>query len=184
MRIGWAALACVLFMSVLGRAADNPLLKSLDRRIQKEPEYIARRPLYGLLVFGPAAERRVWMVLDKSKPTAALYDVMHVDLNANGDLTEPTERVVGKAEGDTVRFILPDLKDPATGSVHTRFTARVTGAPTPTVMVSLLWKGHFKMGGGYPQDPEDNYLAFGRQVRECARDVGVWRWPVPVPALV
>jgi hypothetical protein len=54
------------------------------------------------------------MVLDHSKPTTERYDLMYVDLNADVDLTEPTERVVGQAEGDSIRFRLPDLKDPAT----------------------------------------------------------------------
>ena len=132
MRSAWASLACILLTPVLGRACDNPVLQNVDRRIQKEPEYIAKRPLYGLLVFGPAAQKRIWMVLDHSKPEAELYDLLYVDLNANGDLTESTERLVGKVEGNDIRFRLPDLKDPATGAVHTRFTARVSGAPGPT----------------------------------------------------
>ena len=33
--------------------------------------------------------------------------------------------------------------------------------PAPTIMVSLLWKGRLKMGGGYPQDPETGYLKLG-----------------------
>ena len=160
MRNAWATLACAVFMSVSSRAADNPLLHNVDRRIDKEPQYIAKRPLYGLLVFGPTPQKRIWMVLDHSKPTAELYDLIYVDLNADGDLTDPTERAVGQAEGDSVRFQLPDLKDPVTGAVHTHFTTRVTGASTPTVMLSLLWKAHFKMGGGYPEDPEDKYLEF------------------------
>jgi hypothetical protein len=113
-----------------------------------------------LLVFGPAAQKHIWTVLDQSKPEAELYDLLYVDLNANGDLTEPTERLVGQVEGNGIRFRLPDLKDLATGAVHTRFTARVSGAPAPTTMVSLTWRDRLKMGGGYPQDPKDGYLTF------------------------
>ncbi len=54
MRNVWTTAACLLMMSVISRGADNPLLQNVDRRIQKEPGYIAKRPLYGLLVFGPA----------------------------------------------------------------------------------------------------------------------------------
>jgi len=99
----------MLLTPVLGRAYDNPVLQSVDRRIQKEPEYIARRPLYGLLVFGPAAQKRIWLVLDHSEPEAELYDVLYVDLNANGDLTESTERFVGQVQGNDVSFRLPEL---------------------------------------------------------------------------
>jgi hypothetical protein len=161
MRIAWTSLACLLLTSVLGRASDNPVLQNIDRSISKEPSYVAKRPLYGLLAFGPEAQKRVWMVFDHSKPGAKLFDVIYVDLNANGDLTESTERFVGKMEGNDIRFRLPDLKDPVTKAVHTQFTARVSSAHAPTIMVSLLWQGRLKMGGGYPQDPENGYLKLG-----------------------
>jgi hypothetical protein len=146
---------------VLVQASDNPVLKNIDRAIAKEPKYVAKRPLYGLLAFGPAAQKRIWLVLDHSKPDAERYDVLYVELNANGDLTEQSERVVGKTAGNEIRFQLPDLKDPITGAVHTRFTARVSSDPAPTIMVSLAWQGGLKMGGGYPQDPENGYLKLG-----------------------
>ncbi len=96
---------------------------------------------------------------------ADLYDVVYVDLNANGDLTEPTERVVGKMAGNDIRFQLPDLTDPITGRVHTGFTARVSGAGAPTIMVSFLdMAGSPQDGrGGYPQDPENGYLKLGEK---------------------
>jgi hypothetical protein len=161
MRIAWTGLACIFLTSVVGRASDGPVLQNVDRVIPKEPKYVGKRPLYGLLVFGPTAQKRIWIVLDQSKPGAALYDVLYVDLNANGDLTEQTERFVGNAEGNDIRFRLPDLNDPVTGAVHTRFTARVSSPPAPTIMLSLTWKGRLKMGGGYPQDPENGYMRLG-----------------------
>jgi hypothetical protein len=161
MRVSWAGPACVLLTAVLGRTADSRDLKDIDRRAPKEPSYTSKRPLYGLLVFGPKAQVRVWMILDHSKPDAESYDVLYADLDANGDLTKPAERFVGQVVGNNVRFRLPDLKDPAIGAVHTNFTARVSGGSDPTVMVSLTWRGRWKMGGGYPQDPENGYLKFG-----------------------
>jgi hypothetical protein len=161
MRGAWAGLACVFLMSTFGQAADTSDLQNIDRQIEKEPAYIAKRPLFGLLVFGPEAQKRIWMVFDRSKPRDEFYDVLYVDLNANGDLTEPTERLVGRVQAGSVRFQLPDLRDPATGAVHTGFTARVSVAPAPTIMVSLSWRDRFKMGGGNPQESEDGYLQFG-----------------------
>jgi len=161
MRTISASLACMLITSSIGRAADVSVLQNVDRAISKEPKYVATRPLYGLLVFGPAAEKRIWMVLDRSKPEIERYDRLYVDLNANGDLTEPAERLAGQLENNDVRFRLPDLKDPVTGAIHTHFTARVSGAAAPTVMVSVTWRGRFKMGGGYPQDPDNGYMNFG-----------------------
>src|SRR6478672_4587729 len=90
---GLAALVSLVLGMSHAAAADLPDLAKIDRSIRKEPKYTAKRPLYGLAVFGPKAEARVWMVLDKSKPDAEDYDVLHVDLNADGDLTGPGERL-------------------------------------------------------------------------------------------
>ncbi len=65
------------------QAAD---LKTVDRHIQREPKYSSGSPHYCLLVFGPKAEARVWLVRDG--------DLLHVDRNGNGDLTEDGEKVV------------------------------------------------------------------------------------------
>ena len=67
MRSSWASLICMLLTSVLVRAADIPVLQNVDRRIQKEPEYVAKQPLYGLLVFGPTAQAH----LDGARPFEA-----------------------------------------------------------------------------------------------------------------
>lgn len=58
-----------------------------DQRLRKEPAYRSRAPKYHLLAFGPQAETRVWLVLDG--------EVLYVDRNGNGDLTEEPERVTG-----------------------------------------------------------------------------------------
>jgi hypothetical protein len=57
-------------------AAD---LETIDRQIGSEPEYRGQ-PKYCLVVFGPEAGTRVWLVLDG--------DTLYVDRNANGDLTD------------------------------------------------------------------------------------------------
>ncbi len=160
MRSALASLAFISVTSVLAQASDVAVLRNIDRHIPKEPKFVAARPLYGLLVFGPAAQKRVWMVLDHSKPNTNRYDVLYVNMNANGDLTEPTERLSGELDNNDIRFRLPEFKDPVTGAVHTRFAIRVSGAAAPTVMVSLTWRGRFKMGGGYPQDPDKGYMTF------------------------
>src|SRR5438045_6460410 len=43
------------------RAAD---LAAIDRTIAKEPIYQTKTPKYCLLVFGPEAKTRMWLVLD------------------------------------------------------------------------------------------------------------------------
>jgi RNA polymerase sigma factor (sigma-70 family) len=72
-------------------------LAKIGRAALKEPAY-AGKPRYGLLVLGPKAETRVWLVIDG--------DVLYVDRNGNGDLTEPGERVAGRRphSPDSVEF--------------------------------------------------------------------------------
>jgi hypothetical protein len=62
--------------------------------------YETKTPKYCLLVFGPEAKHRVWLVLDG--------DTLYVDKNGNGDLTEVGERI--KAPAVT----------PSTSPFHTR----------------------------------------------------------------
>jgi hypothetical protein len=74
-------LLAVLVFSTSAQATD---LSKIERTIKKEPTY-SNKPSYCLLVFGPEAKTRVWVVLDG--------DVVYVDRNGNGDLTEEGERI-------------------------------------------------------------------------------------------
>jgi hypothetical protein len=76
----WALPLLGIGSAVVG-AAD---LSKIDRTLAKEPVY-KNKPKYCLLVFGPEAKTRVWLVLDG--------DTLYVDRNGNGDLTEDGERV-------------------------------------------------------------------------------------------
>src|SRR5262245_41075991 len=75
-----ASALCALSSSAF--AAD---LSRVERVIVKEPSYRSL-PKYCLLVFGPDAKTRVWLVQDG--------DTLYVDRNANGDLTEPGKKVI------------------------------------------------------------------------------------------
>lgn len=75
----------VALLLALVNAAGAVDLKKIDRRIDRLPELTSSQPAYCLLVFGPQAATRVWLVRDG--------DVLYVDRNGNGDLTEPGERV-------------------------------------------------------------------------------------------
>src|SRR5436853_400879 len=80
-------MSCLAIVLVVGfqpatQAAD---LKTIDRRVEREPKYHSGKPEYCLLVFGAKAEARVWLVKDG--------DVLYVDRNGNGDLTEDGEKI-------------------------------------------------------------------------------------------
>src|SRR5437899_8648252 len=83
---GIAALSALLWGAALAGAAD---LAKIDRAIAKEPTYQTKDPRYCLLVFGPEAGHRVWLVLDG--------DTLYVDKNGNGDLTDEGERIQAPA---------------------------------------------------------------------------------------
>ena len=65
-------------------------LTQLERSITAEPVYESGSPRYGLLVFGPEMQTRVWLVHDGSS--------LYVDRNANGDLTEAGEKVAADSD--------------------------------------------------------------------------------------
>jgi hypothetical protein len=71
-------------------------LSKIDRSIAKEPVYQTRLPKYCLLVFGPEAKARVWLVLDGND--------LYIDRNGNGDLTEPGKRIRGSVNGKWLDF--------------------------------------------------------------------------------
>src|SRR5262245_29667829 len=83
-RNGVPYLTIVLTTGLLSgtQAAD---LKTVDRRVEREPKYQTGKPEYCLLVFGATAEARVWLVKDG--------DVLYVDRNGNGDLTDDGEKI-------------------------------------------------------------------------------------------
>jgi hypothetical protein len=83
-----SALLCFALLPSLVSAVD---LSKLDRTIAKEPTY-RTRPKYCLLVFGPEAKTRLWLVQDG--------DTLYVDRNGNGDLTEKGKKVAAeKSDG-------------------------------------------------------------------------------------
>jgi hypothetical protein len=84
----WVFLLATLLGGACPAAAGD--LAALDRTIRKEPTY-RHQPKYCLLVFGPEAKTRAWLVQDG--------DVLYVDRNCNGDLTEPDERIQSKDGG-------------------------------------------------------------------------------------
>lgn len=63
-------------------------LDQIDRVLRKEPAYQSKAPKYALLVLGPEARKRIWLVLDGT--------TLYVDRNGNGDLTEAGETILGK----------------------------------------------------------------------------------------
>ena len=82
------ACTAVLFVLLGGTLAGAADLSKVERRLIKEPAYQSGSPRYALLVIGPGAKDRVWIVKDG--------DTLYVDRNGNGDLTDPGEKIAAK----------------------------------------------------------------------------------------
>lgn len=145
-------------MPISSLHAESFDLEKLKTEIVREPSYAAEKPLYGFVVVGKSADSRMWMVLDKSKADLKQYDVAYVDLNGNGDLTEPAERFTTTDDNGRSSFALPEIVDPATQERHSEFKLSISSRDTH--MISMLWRGKDKIGGGYPADPADGYMQF------------------------
>jgi hypothetical protein len=84
-----------LLCCVATRASAQEIdFSKIDRSIRKEPVYQTKDPRYCLLVFGLEAKTRVWLVLDG--------DILYLDRNGNGDLTDPGERFVVRGPGEPI----------------------------------------------------------------------------------
>lgn len=98
-------------------------LDKINRSLAKEPAYQSKAPKYALLVFGPEARTRTWLVLDGT--------TLYVDRNRNGDLTEAGEKVSGtkgsqaSLEDDVYTFAVGELRDG--DRRHVNATLIVTG---------------------------------------------------------
>jgi hypothetical protein len=77
----WILPAVLALHPLAVQAAD---LSKIERTIGKEPAYQGK-PKYCLVVLGPEARTRVWLVLDG--------DVLYADRNGDGDLTARDERI-------------------------------------------------------------------------------------------
>jgi len=86
-------ISALLVAGAMALSTQGADLTKIERTIAKEPAYKGK-PKYCLLVFGPEAKTRVWLVQDG--------DVLYVDRNGNGDLTEKDENYRAQAPQDEI----------------------------------------------------------------------------------
>jgi hypothetical protein len=156
------ALGCL----AAGFTAEAPAadLTKVERAIRKEPAYKTKDPRYCLLVFGPKADYRVWLVLDGN--------TLYVDRNGNGDLTEaeestrPQERHTDPCSFKPVTIQGPDGKaEENLEFVLFGWFDYTAGKATPEVFpaVFVSWKGrHFGSWGD-----ENGPCLWGRKPQEA-----------------
>jgi hypothetical protein len=82
----------------------NPLrpaidLSKIDHTVRREPTY-QHKPRYCLLLFGPEAKTRVWLVLDG--------DVLYVDRTGQGDWIKANKK---RSDNVSLRFTIEEIQD-------------------------------------------------------------------------
>jgi hypothetical protein len=137
---------------------------TVERKIAKPPSVTAAAR-YGLFLFGRDGETRVWAILDRSDPKREVYDVLYLDKNGNGDLTEAGECFHGKAGqyagAPSSIFEIGEYAPPGGGAAHKDFT--ITWTPGFGVRFKMLWHGEKVTFGGYGPT-NDSYAAFGSSI--------------------
>jgi hypothetical protein len=83
--------------SVISGGSATGELNRIERKLGREPVYASKAPKYCLLVFGPKAETRVWLVLDLTydplREIPGKTESLYADLDGNGDLVDVGERI-------------------------------------------------------------------------------------------
>src|SRR5947209_17795496 len=97
-------LSALLWVSGIPATAWTTDLTQIDRTIPKEPAY-QNKPKYCLLVFGPEAKTRVWLVLDG--------EVLYLTGHGSGDLKQKGER--GDSFKQSNIHAAGDITDPDRG---------------------------------------------------------------------
>ncbi|OHB76401.1 MAG: hypothetical protein A2Z25_18070 [Planctomycetes bacterium RBG_16_55_9] len=77
---------------------DPATAADFKRESIKEPRYGTKNPLYFRVLFGKEAANPMMGVVDESHGTGAGYDVVYIDENMNGDLTDDTTRKFSRRE--------------------------------------------------------------------------------------
>jgi thiol-disulfide isomerase/thioredoxin len=154
----WVAIAIGIVRALPAREPQSPDLKQIERHIASEPKYVGGQPFYGLLVFGPEAKTHAWAVFDKSSPDSATYDVLYFDRKADGNLTDPDDRIEGKPYGnrkDALEFKVGSFNDPATGDEYTglSFIQHFDGPADHPLLVEInvKWQDKSVIHSGYSE---------------------------------
>lgn len=151
-------------------------LAKLDRKLVKQPDYAGEKIGYCLLVFGPKAETKVWLVHDPGKDWFDVKDdVLYIDRNGNGDLTDAGERIAATVRTEEIflsfkpgvetvslpAFAVGDLVESG-GIRHTHLEVNGHGYLGSQRQFTIS----VKIGGKHLQSTSDGLLRFGASPKE------------------
>jgi hypothetical protein len=151
----WSPSVPVMVLALLLSLPQSPAraaeLGSVPRTIASEPAYRTGAPRYCLLVFGPEAATRVWLVQDGER--------LFVDRNGNGDLTEAGEEVAAGEGSDpddgVYQFKADSIED--RGQLHKDLTVEL-------VRLDHLARSDPEIGALLARDPQRRFYIIGLDV--------------------
>lgn len=170
--------------------------EKIERKIEKEPVYVAN-PLYALFLFGPDAKTRVWAVLDKSKSELEYHDVLYLDKDADGNLTDPGEKFTGQYSergaraGMAMTIKAGDLPVRGTDRVHRDLKfSTIVKTGRKGIWFTMLWCGKEVVSGGATRTgmdstcwaPSPGQAPILRPTAEGPLSFAIWGGP-PTPVL-
>ena len=146
-------IAALAFLALETNSSASVDLTKIDRTIAKEPAYKSK-PKYCLLVFGPEAKTRVWLVLDG--------ETLYVDRNGNGDLTETDEMLTQerpwpRQEFPAVFLSLPgeERRQMRVTVHHYRGESEVKEGPHPAIDITFGGKTWSTPSKQFSEQPKD-----------------------------
>lgn len=124
-------------LSRMGMPAGYTVASKAPAAIKKLPRFMSATPLF---VKVPIGASFVILAFDKSRRAAPDYDVLYVDANSNGDLTDETPQRWKPEPGgsDPAQFLLRPLALFGGGFSSVKLTALIGGAPRPYVLNCTL----------------------------------------------
>ena len=144
MRSGVIASSFAVLLAFVSGASATDLTR-IDRTIAKQPHYQGA-PKYCLVVFGPDADARVWLVLDGPH--------LYVDRDGTGDLTLPDKRVrAQKSEGSGQVFKAGTVVASPDRKKHARLTVEQYGQ---TLWITAEFDDSRRQLAGTAPDPSGN----------------------------
>ncbi|HKS16339.1 MAG TPA: hypothetical protein VJU16_03450 [Planctomycetota bacterium] len=144
----------ILMAALLAQQAAPIDYSKIERKILREPTYVGK-PQYALFLLDEKGDFRVWAVLDRTTPEMTHPNVLYLDLNANGDITEKGERFVTSRDEESMKergstISVPAIRVRGLDLMHEEFTVTSYRRDTTVgIYFKLKWAGREPMAGAY-----------------------------------
>lgn len=148
-----------------------PDYAAVPRNLVKAPALVSTNARYALMVLGLDLKNTAILIWDESQGTGKGYDTMYVDVNLNGDLSEPGEKfsgVRGDPKKPQEKYVIPAIVLP--GGDHFNLGLEETDREPDTICfpAGYNWtdaKGRRVLGLAHL--PGKTYLQWGRSIQEA-----------------